>query len=490
MTLIFSFYSIMAMLIAAFIIPLIGLKDKAIIPYIAITATFISMVLAALTIPAVQDSLVLTQQMEEWAAPFGISLTVDGFSLMLIFMITLIGFLVTVFSLKFIKENMTKYYALICLLMVGLLGIAHTGDMFNLFVFLEITSISSYILVSYNSDEKALGGALKYIIIGSFATSMVLLGVTFLYGITGTLNMADLSMALRHVSGPVIPISLGLLIAGIGVKAAIFPFHAWKPDAISAMPAPAGAMLSGLSTAVGLYAIFRIAHTVFAGSIGTLYIALIALGAATMIFGALLALQQKNILRLLAFSTISQVGFILLAFGIGFFNPLGTDAAILHLFNVIVIEALLFLVAGVLMMYTGTQDMEKMGMKSNVSPILSYAFLIGILANIGIPLFSGFVSKWMIYIVTFQTFPILTVLAAVTSAISLAYGFRAFSLIFMGNRKSVPKLRLSKTMIIPIIILCAIIILFGVLPQLGIDMAGFASKSMDTGLYLKAVLGG
>jgi multicomponent Na+:H+ antiporter subunit D len=489
MTTIYSFFSLMTLLIAAFIVPLISLKRERFIPHIAIAASFIALIFATRTAFDIMEHGIITQQMEDWAAPFGITLVVDGFSALLIFMIAFIGFLVTFFSLRFIRKKRTKYYALLMLLQVGLLGIAHTGDMFNLFVSLEIVSISSYVLASYYRNASAIEGAIKYLIIGSFGTSMLLLGVAFLYGITGTLNMADLAVKISTISSPILPLALGMIITGLGIKAAIFPFHAWKPDVVSVMPASAGAIFSALSTSIGIYAIMRIVFTVFSGSTAILYYVLIAIGAVTMILGALLAMQQKHLLRLLAYSAISQVGYIMIAFGVGGFNPLGFQAGVFHLFNVAMFETLLFLCSGVIYHKTGTYDMERLGGLARYSPAIAFAFLIGMLANVGVPLFNGFASKWLIYIATLETFPVLTVLAVLASIMTLMYGLRAYSLVFLGNHDMKPG-KVIRSMLVPVIILAAICLLFGVLPQLGFNMAGFVAQAFDNSQYINIVLGG
>ena len=216
---------------------------------------------------------------------------------------------------------------------------------------------------------------------------------------------------------------------------------------------------------------------------------MIAAGSLTMLLGALLAMQQRNLLRLLAYSAISQVGYILVAFGVGGFNPLGFQAGVFHLFNVAMFEALLFLSSGVVMHKAGTYDMERLGGMVRFSPAIAYAFLTGMLANIGVPLFSGFASKWLIYVATLETFPLLTVLAVVVSIMTLMYGLRAYSIVFLGNRNVKPG-RVAKSMLVPIFILAAICILFGVLPQLGFDISEFVARFFDNARYISAVLGG
>jgi multicomponent Na+:H+ antiporter subunit D len=482
-----SFYAIPVLLGAAFLIPLISMKSERHVPWIAGVGTFIALLMALLTIPGVMAERVLAFQMEDWVAPFGITVVVDSLSLLLIVLITTIGFFATMFSYRFIKEKRTKYYSLICLFLAGTLGAVHTGDMFNLFVFFEIFSLSSYALTSYYRNEKAIEGSIKYLIQGSLATSLILFGVAFLYGITGTLNMADLAMRIPQVSSLVLPVAMGLLVAGFGLKAAMFPFHAWKPDVISATPAPVGALFATVSGAVGIYTLFRIFLTVFAVASVPIYMLIAALGVMTMIVGAVMALQQRDLLRMLAYSSVSQAGFVLLAFGIGIMEPLGYTAAVFHLFNIVAIEALLFFCAGVIIHVSETSDMGRMGGFAGFSPTLNYAFIIGILANAGVPLLNGFSSKWLIYVAALNAQPLFMVLSVITSVMALLYGLKAYSLIFLGNVNVEPK-RISHSMLIPIVVLAGACIFFGVLPWTGIRISNVVIDSFMNIPYMVRVL--
>lgn len=488
----FSFISIIVLLATAFLAPLVSFKKEKLVPYLAMAGTFIALVLAILTIPQVISQGVVHHQMEFWGPPFGITIAVDSLSLLLIILITSVGFLVTLFSYRFIEKGKTKYYTLLCLFLVGLLGIVHTGDIFNMFVFFEIMGLSSYLLVSYYRNAPAIEGSLKYLIMGSFGTSLVLMGVVFLYGMTGTLNMADLAVRISVMASPVLPLALGLLLAGFGIKAAIFPFHAWKPDAVSVAPAPVGAVLSAVGGAVGIYAIFRIMLTVFAVSSVYIYLMIAVLGAVTMVVGAVLALQQSNLLRLLAYSSISQVGYVLVAFGLGMTNSLGYTAAVFHLLNVVLFEALLFLCAGVIIYKKGTLHMGKLGGLANMSPALTWCFVIGMLSAVGLPLFNGFASKWLIYVVTLATYPILTVLTVLVSVLTLAYFLKAYSLIFLGNPGSgaSPAPGIPKTMLMPLLVLAALCILLGVLPWIGMQVSGSVAQSFNNTQYISSILGG
>ncbi len=483
-----SFYGIPIMLAAAFIIPLVSLKKEKMVPYIGVSACLASFFLAALTFIDVLEFGILTHQMEGWPAPFGITIAVDNLSMFLVFMINFIGFAALAFSTKFIKERRTKYYSLLCLVLVGLLGIAHTGDIFNMFVFFEIMSISSYALTSYYRNRDSIEAAMKYIIMGSIATSIILFGIAFIYSAAGSLNMADLALRIPAAAGPVLPLGLGLLLAGFLFKAAIFPFHAWKPDVASVIPVPFATLLATAGSAIGIYAMLRIAFTVFSLTGFWLHISLIVMGVFSMVFGAVLALQQYNILRLLAYSSISQMGFVVMSLGIGSVNALGYTAGIFHLFNIMVFDALLFLCAGIIVYHAGTADMRKLGGFGSFNPILFYSFVIAMLSSVGIPLFNGFSSKILIYIATLQTYPVLTVISLLVSVLTLGYMLKVYDLVFLGGKKISPG-RIHRSMWIPMAVLAAVCLFFGVLPNLGMAISDAIASNLSNAMYIMGVLG-
>jgi proton-translocating NADH-quinone oxidoreductase chain N len=483
---IFSFYSIPVLVAVALIIPVIGMKKKQLTPYLGIFGSAATVILTLATIPFVLKDKVLFMQMGRWQAPFGITVAVDTLSILIIGLISIIGFFTILYSVKYIKERQSEYYALLCILLAGLLGMAHTGDMFNLFVFMELTSISAYALTAFRRDSKAFEASIKYLIIGSLGTSLYLLGVSFLYAATGTLNMADLAVRLGSIGSSTIPIAMGLVLAGLGIKLGLVPFHAWLPDAYTAAPSPIAAIFSGAVGTTAMYAVLRVVFTVFVSP--DIMSVLLLLGAASMAVGAVMALMQTDLKRLLAYSSISQIGYVALALGIG--SYWGDIGGVFHLMNQTFIKGLLFLSAGIIIMHSGTGDMDMIGRSVRFSPVLKYTFLIGILSLGGVPLFSGFSSKWIIYIATFEYFPLLTVFAGVVSALTLGYCFKAYYLVFLKN--PLPKARIHRipaSVKIPLITLAAVCLLFGVLPQLGVEISSLAVLGLNNNLYIKAVLG-
>jgi multicomponent Na+:H+ antiporter subunit D len=461
-------YALLILFVAAFLV-LVLKRD--IIAISAILLSFLFLVLISF------DPKIIVVSFGGWNPPFGIVWVVDKFSLFLGLLITGISSLVAIFSVRYIKERKHRYYTLLCLLTIGLLGVSLTGDIFNFYVFFEILSISSYALVAFFLDRNAIEGALKYLIMGSLSTTFILLGIAMIYGLTGTLNFADIALKVDKTFAFLIP--LGLMIAGFGLKAAIVPFHAWKPDAIEGTPAPIGAIFTSISTSVGVYAILRI---LFVFDLIRLNWLLIGFGLLSMIIGASLAFVQVNVKRLLAYSGISQIGYVVMAIGLG--TSLGLTSGLYHLLNNALIKALLFLSIGSVIYVTGKENLNEMGVKN--TPLMLMVGL-GILAVSGIPPLNGFVSKWVIYLASWEINPILTVVAVVISAFTLAYYLKVFSSIFLTSERT--EISIQKTMLIPIIILTILCIVIGVFPQLGFFMVDQAKNALlNQSQYINAVL--
>jgi proton-translocating NADH-quinone oxidoreductase chain N len=418
-----------------------------------------------------------------WSPPFGIVWVVDKFSLLMGLLISGTCSLSAIYSIKYIRERKGNFYPALCLLTLGMLGVVFTGDIFNMYVFFEIFSISSYILVSFPLKKETAEASVKFLIMGALSTSFILLGVAMLYGLAGTVNIADLALKFRQEN--VFYIALGILMSGFFLKAAIFPFHFWLPDAHSVAPSSISALLSSVVVGTGVYAIMRVLFTIF--GLSSFSIILICFGLITMILGGLMAFVQSDVKRLIAYSTISQTGYIIIAIGLG---SNGLSAGIFHLLNNVIMKSLLFLSIGIVIWHTGTRDMNKLGGLGRQMPIVMISFLIGSLSIAGIPLLNGFVSKWMIYVATWEVNPLLTVVCLIVSAITLAYYMKAFSSIFLGPCRIKIKEKTPLCMIVPVLILTALCVIIGIFPQIitpVIDQA--ASALLDKSTYIKSVLG-
>jgi len=466
-------YMIAVLIVSAFLMLTIR-KD-----FIAIAAIIISFIMVAVIFLQGQITIV---RYGDWMPPFGIVWVVDKLNAFIGLIIAGMCSLVAIYSIKYIRHRKHRFYTLLCLMTAGLLGVCLTGDIFNMYVFFEILSISSYGLVAFFLDEHAIEGAFKYLVMGSLGSSFLLLGIALIYGMTGTLNMADIALFASGSShSPYLIFAVFLVICGFGLKAAIVPFHAWKPDAIEGTPISLGALFATASSAIGVYGIMRV---LFIFGLLQLNFVLIGLGIITMLTGALLALVQTNVKRMLAYSSISQMGYVIMAIGLG--TTAGLVSGLYHILNNALITGLLFMAIGCVVYITGKEELDEMGI--NNTPLL-ICIGIGVLSMAGIPPFNGFVSKWLIFMASWEISPLLTIIAVAASAITLAYGLKIFSSIFFSSRKL--EGRIPKTMLIPVIILTLLCVLIGFFPQLGLNMVEPASSALlNQNQYITAVLGG
>ena len=378
---------------------------------------------------------ILVYKVGGWIPPIGICMVLDGLASFMLVVLNLVSCLVTIYSISYMEKYTAKYrfYTLFMLMLAGMNGVIITGDMFNLFVFLEVASIASYALVAFGTESEELEASFKYAIMGSVASSFILLGIALLYSHTSSLNMADISwvLATKGSSNIVAFISV-LFLMGFGLKAAIVPFHAWLPDAHPCAPAPISAMLSGVFIkTLGIYAIARVFFNVL-GASSTLLFLLIILGIISMSVGAFLAIGQKDIKRMLAYSSISQIGYIIFAIGIG--TPLAILGGLFHLANHAIFKSLLFLNSGAVEYSTRTRNLDEMGGLNRRLPVTGYTSLVGSMSISGIPPLSGFWSKLIIIIAAIQAGYLgFSIVAILVSILTLAYYLKLQRYAFFGE---------------------------------------------------------
>ena len=339
-----------------------------------------------------------------WAPPHGISLYIDALNAPLILLISVMALITVVYAapatVAEIKPNKrAPFYAALILCIAGLLGMVVTGDAFNVFVFLEVSSISTYTLVAMGAarDRRALSAAYNYLILGSIGATFFVIGIGFLYMETGTLNMADMARILADLDGGsrVSKVAFGFIVIGLGLKLAMFPLHVWLPGAYAYAPTPVTAFLASTATKAALYLLLRFTFFVFdpdfAYVADVLMIILVGLGVIGMIFASLSAIFQTDVRRMLAFSSVAQVGYMLL--GIGIATTASVAAGYLHLLNHAVIKAGLFLAVGAMWYRFGITRMEDFRGLGKTMPWTMGAFTISGLSLIGVPFTAGFVSK-------------------------------------------------------------------------------------------------
>ena len=487
-------YYIIIPLLSAFLITLIaGKKDywAIILSFIAVSALLILSVFSFVTM---KDETV-TYAMSNWSAPIGIILVQDALTSFTLVMVSIISLTSIIYSVQYIRHLSMdwKYYAIFMLLVTGMNGVIVTGDIFNMFVFLEISLFSAFALVAYGGRAEEFEAAFKYTVMGSVSSVMILMGVAILYSATSNLNMAKIAEVLPAVDDKVKFWVGGLFIAGFGLKAAIIPFHTWLPDAHSSAPAPISSMLSGvLIKALGIYAIIRIFFNVFDAPQIFLNIFLV-LGTISIIIGVILAVGQWDMKRLLAYHSISQIGYILL--GIGIATPLGILGAVFHLFNHALFKSLLFYNAGSVEMALGTRDLRKMGNLMKILPITSQTSLIASLSISGIPPFNGFFSKLVIIIAALQAgLPWYAVFAVIGSLLTLAsfmkvqrYGFKGETVVDSVINKIGWRMN---TAMITLAVLCVITSLLIVPGIKEVTLDPVVKVITDRTQYIHLVLGG
>jgi len=399
------------------IVPLISAPLCAILPSGRIAWLFATMVswlalaMAAMLLIEVTANGPIDYEMGGWAAPWGIALYVDRLGALVLVIVTGIGALVSPafyhsISRELRPDRQPLFYTAYLLALTGMLGIAITGDAFNLYVFLEIASLASYTLVALGSDRRALTAAFQYLILGTIGATFILIGIGLLYMMTGTLNMADLASRLPALwdSRPV-RAAFAFIIVGAGLKFALFPLHWWLPNAYTYAPSVVSAFLAGTATKIGVLILLRFVYGVFgvtfSFAVMPLGEILTVLALITILFGSLAAIFQDDLKRMLAYSSVAQVGYITLGIAIGNLN--GLLAGLVHLFNHAAMKGALFLALAAIFYRIGAVDMASIRGLGRRMPYTMAAFVLAGASLVGLPLTVGFISKWYLILAAVET---------------------------------------------------------------------------------------
>ncbi len=487
-------------LATAFFLPIIGGRGKRVATLLAnlVTGSLLAFAILAIGKHAVY-------QIGKWPIPLGINLVLDGLSGLLLLAIGIVSAAAMLFSVRYMEQYTAKakYLSLFLLMVAGMNGVVLSGDIFNLFVFLEIASIASYALVGFGCGAEELEASFKYMVLGSIASILILFAIALTYGNTGSLNMAYISAAIQTSglnSG--LAFALSLFIAGFGLKAALVPFHAWLPDAHPSAPAPISAMLSGvLIKALGVYALMRVVFNIFGVSLPVAWI-LTTLGIVSMIIGAFLALGQWDLKRLLAYSSISQLGYVVLGIGLGGLiisrggSPTWASLALLgglfHLINHSVYKSLLFLTSGSIEMSTGTRQLQQMGGLAGKLPFTRATCTVASASIAGVPPFSGFWSKLIMVIAAVQArFIWVAAIIVFVSVCTLIMYLKVQRYVFLGELPdSLRNIKEERgSMVVAMIVLAVLCVCMGLLvlvPALKINILDPAVKVLIDGLGYSA----
>lgn len=453
-------------LAGSFLIALLSRRLEKFGDLLSSVAAFILFCLSLYCAKLVLTGQVISYRLGAFSFPLSITLVIDGLSALLLVIVNFVVFLSVVYSLKYMQQytDKWKFHALFMLMLAGMNGVIISGDLFNLYVFLEVASISGYCLVAFGVGDSDLEAAFKYAIMGVFASVLILLGILLTYSYVSTLNMSDIANILtQRPKGLLISFISVLFLAGFGLKAAIVPFHAWLADAHSSAPSPVSATLSGVFIkTLGLYALMRVFWNVFGISSNILYI-LMTLGMLSMVIGAFLAIAQDDIKRMFAYSSISQVGYIVFALGIG--TPFALLGAIFHLFNHAIFKSLLFLNAGAIEYATGKRNLSSLGGLSSKLGLTSFTSLLASMGISGIPPLGGFWSKLIIVIAAIQAGYIWPAfIAALVSIITLCYYAKFQTNAFFGRISLGERIKeIPASMKVPMLVLAIVSVFSGLL---------------------------
>ena len=477
-------------LCGALLCPLLGKLSHNAGKRAVICALFAAVVCAALQlVQVVRGGAALHYWLGGWKPPYGIEFVIDGINAPIILLVAVISFLTALYSCPF-EETKTHtttrvslYYTTLACLAIGLLGMASTGDAFNFYVFMEITALAGYGLIAAGEGKGPIA-AFRYLLMGTVGASMYLLGVGFLYAQTGTLNMADLTLRLNgNMDSPLVILAIGCMIVGFGIKMALFPFHGWQPAAHSYAHEGADPMIAGIMIKIPAYAMIRFFYGIFKGQGEALeYFLLIlsVLAVCGVLYGSLKALRYDVYNKLLAYSSIGQVGYI--AMGIALGNYYGLIGALLHIISHAFMKSGLFYTSGALKFKYGIHNTPAMGQVYREMPVTGATMTVCALSMIGLPPFAGFFSKWYLALGAIQKGQYLFVAALILSSLlSAIYFFRLLEHVFMDPKKErrdkYPKAELPWQMLVPV--LTAGIVIVG----LGLFHTGIVS-----GIFGKALM--
>ncbi|MFA1820487.1 Na+/H+ antiporter subunit D [Virgibacillus oceani] len=433
-------------------------------------------------------------ELGDWSAPFGIVLVADIFATIMVILSAIVGVVCLFFTFQTIEPKREKFYfyPFYFFLLTGVNGAFLTGDLFNLFVFFEVMLIASYVLIAHGGTGYQLRESFKYVVINVFSSMLFLVGIAYIYAVTGTVNMAHLSERVAELeqAGALNVIAVVFFFV-FAIKGALFPLYFWLPRSYYGPPAAIAALFGGLLTKVGVYAIIRTFTLIFYHDAGFTHKGIITtIAGFTMLLGVLGAVSQFNFKRILSYHIISQVGYMVM--GLGVFTTLAVAGAIYYIVHHIIVKSALFLFAGATQKITGTNDLKQMGGLLKSHPFLAWMFFITALSLAGIPPLSGFFSKFPIILSSFQEEQyVIGAVALLVGLLTLLSMMKIFSYVYWGKQKHTDaqaKYPIGK-LLLPVVPLVALTIILGFAAEPIFSYSLLAAEQiMDPSYYIDSVL--
>lgn len=472
--------------------PLVALMgDRRLSWAMATTASLCALAIAIALVGEVREHGTAVYEMGLWEPPYGIALGVDAMSALLLLVVTgasTFGLLASASSLssEVEHERQPNFYAAWLLALSGLSGILVTADAFNIFVFMEISSLSAYILIAGGPDKRALPSVFKYLAMGTIGATFYLIGVGLVYMMTGTLNLADMEQRLAEV-GDLKPIlvAAGFITVGLALKAAIFPLHVWLPNAYTFAPNVVTVFLAACATKISIYVLIRFDFFVFQANLSKhdwqFSYFLMPLAVLGILVASIVAIFESNLKRLLAWSSVAQIGYIIL--GASLISAAGLTASMLHMFNHAIAKGTAFLALACLALSVSQLDIKNIGGIAKQMPWTMAAFVVGGLSLIGVPGTAGFISKWYLIIAALDTGDLALPLVAVIligSVMAVVYIWRVVETAYFGQGAGLLTGDTIKeaplAILIPTWVAVLLNIWFGLAPGLPVELSSTAAK--------------
>ncbi len=435
----------------------------------------------------------ISYHLGDWAPPLGIEYRVDLANALVLLLVSGIASLVFPFAYRSVQLEIDErqsslFYGALLICMTGLLGVTITGDAFNVFVFLEISSLSTYALIAMGArrDRRALTASFNYLVMGTIGATFFVIGIGLLYQATGTLNMADLHDKLAGNHSRVVDAGFAFIVVGMGLKLAMFPMHLWLPNAYTYAPSAVSAFIAATATKVAVYVLIRFLYSIFGfdfsfmGSAFTFV--LLPLGLAGMFVASFVAVFQDDVKRMLAYSSVAQIGYMLL--GLSFATVEGLTASLVHVFNHALMKGALFMAVACVVLRAGSHSVEAFAGLARRMPFTTWAFILSGLSLIGVPLTVGFISKWYLLQAAFAAGHWYAgFLIVASSLIALLYVGRIVEVMVLREpaeegKYAIPARDAPLSMLIPMWIMVAANIYFGVNTELTGEIARRAAEAL------------
>lgn len=491
-------------LLSAFTILLAGWVNRKSCCFISIATIAFQFILSIFILRHVLTVGTIRYWLGGWRPPWGIEYVVDALNAFILVVILFLSLLVAIYSKRNVEHEIEEkklptFYSIFQLLVTGLCGITVTGDMFNLYVFLEVASITAYALIAV-AGGRALKASYNYLIMGSLGACFYLIGVGFLYSVTGTLNMGDLRILLPPLyANRAVQAAFVFFVIGVSIKAYVFPLHTWQPDAYTYAPSTVSALIASTMSKVMIYALIRLIYSVFTLDFILSYMGLDLvicwIAAIAIIAGSIFAITQRNLKRMLAYSSVSQIGYIILGVGLSPISVWGLYGAVAHILNHAVMKGCLFLAAGAFIHKAGLWDIRDFEGLGKKMPYASAAFTIAAISMIGIPPAAGFASKLFLILASLEAsqYPFVAILL-LSTLLNLVYFWRVIDrMYFVGHghgheeatEGSESEGGLPLSMLVPMLILAVLCIVLGIFWLTELPLPLFYEILSDLGVGVK-----